>query len=285
MKIYEEWRETARRLSTQGISNADREAQELVARAAACPPDVLPARWRDPFPESSRPVLDLFTVRRLSGTPLAHLLGEWDFLDFTVTVTPDVLIPRPETEELFERVERAGAAEWDRSDREAPLLVDCGTGSGVLALALARRWPRARVVATDISSAALAVARWNAERLGAADRVRFAEGDLVSLLPDGAVDGLVANLPYVADGEWAGLSPEVRREPRQALLGGPDGLSLYRRLAPEAVRVLRPGGRVFLEVGRGQTVAVAALLTAAGLRDVGTALDSAGLDRFVWGTR
>lgn len=267
-------------LTRRGVTNAEREAQELVARAAAFSRDMLPARLRDPLSPEVAPVLDAWVLRRAAGTPLAYLIGEWDFRDFTLTVTPDVLVPRPETEGLFERAARAGDA-FGASAR----WVDCGTGSGALALAIARRWPEARVTAVDLSAAALAVARWNARRLGLEGRVAFRQNDLLSGWTPGSVDGLVANLPYVEEAAWPDLSPEVRQEPRLALWGGVDGLDVFRRFAPQAARVLRPGGRVFLEVGQGQASAVADLLAAAGFAEVRRDVDFAGIERYVEGTR
>lgn len=270
------------RLTERGVPNADREALELVARAAAFSKDTLPARLREPLSAEAFISLDQWTIRRAAGTPLAHLISEWDFLDFTVTVTPDVLIPRPETEGLFDWAARRMESDGDPAGLNR--WVDCGTGSGALALAIARRWPKARVTAIDLSPAALAVARWNARRWGLENRIEFQRADLLAGIGDGAVDGLVANLPYVEDGEWAGLAPEVRREPRAALLGGPDGLDIIRRFVPQAARVLRPGGGVFLEVGRGQAPAVATLVSGY-FRDVRTEKDFAGIDRYVGGRR
>lgn len=270
------------RLSDRGVSNADREALELVARAAAFSKDTLPARLRDPLSPEASIFLDQWTVRRGAGTPLAHLIGEWDFLDFTVTVTPDVLIPRPETEGLFD-----WAVRWwtSVSSAQGPTQwVDCGTGSGALALAAARRWPEARVTAVDLSAAALAVARWNARRWGLENRIHFQQADLLTGIDDQSVDGLLANLPYVEDGAWPGLATEVRQEPRRALLGGPDGLDVIRRFVPQAARALRPGGAVFMEVGRGQAGAVAELLRGF-FSDVRTEKDFAGIDRYVGGVR
>jgi len=271
--------ETVRALAADGVSNARAEAREIVARAIRRRPGELDLRARDPWPSSAESVRAALAAQRAAGWPLAYLLGEWDFRDTTLTVTPDVLIPRPETEELFDRVERTFVA-------TAPVAAaDIGTGAGGLAIALARRWPSVRVTAVDVSRAALAVARWNARRWAVESRIDFREDDLAGGLPPASMDLIVANLPYVADGEWTGLSPEVRREPRGALLGGPDGLALFRRFAPGAAAALAPGGRVFLEVGRGQTKGVADLLSAAGFRDLWTDNDAAGVDRFVGGTR
>jgi release factor glutamine methyltransferase len=271
--------ETARALAAGGAPNARGEAREIVARAGRFLRAAVDLRGREPWTAAAEAARGALVARRLAGWPLAYLLGEWDFRDTTLTVTPDVLIPRPETEELFDRVERAFGA---MAPRRA---ADIGTGAGGLAIALARRWPTTRVTAVDIAPAALAVARWNARRWGVENRVEFIQGDLTAGLSPASQDAIVANLPYVAEGDWVSLSPEVRREPRAALLAGADGLALFRRFAPGAATALAPGGRVFLEVGRGQADAVAGLLTAAGLRDVWTDKDFAGVDRFVGGAR
>ena len=164
-------------------------------------------------------------------------------------------------------------------------VVDVGTGAGGLALAMARQWPTAQVTAIDLSAPALAVARWNAQRHGVADRIAFRLGDLLDGMSDGTADLVAANLPYVASSDIAGLSPEVRKEPVRALDGGADGLDLVRRLIPQAVRVLRPGGRLFLEVGRGQTASVKQQMVRAGFAEVDVKRDFAGIERFLRGVR
>ncbi len=279
--VAEGLRRTAEGLAARGVPNAEFEARELVSRTANFPRDAFPARLRDTLPAPADGVLTLFARQRAAGIPLAHLLGEWDFLDFTVTVTPDVLVPRPETEQLFELARRelpAGAG--------TPLrLGDCGTGSGVLALAMARRWPGASVAATDVSRAALAVARWNARRLGLEGRIDWREGDLLATFAGAGFDAVLANLPYVTEAEWPALAPEVRREPRGALVSGPDGLSALRRFAPMAFRALRSGGTVFLEVGRGQAARVSGFLENAGFSKARVEKDLAGIERFVWAAR
>lgn len=152
-------------------------------------------------------------------------------------------------------------------------------------MAMARQWPTAQVTAIDLSAPALAVARWNAQRHGVADRIAFRLGDLLDGMSDGTADLVAANLPYVASSDIAGLSPEVRKEPVRALDGGADGLDLVRRLIPQAVRVLRPGGRLFLEVGRGQTASVKQQMVRAGFAEVDVKRDFAGIERFLRGVR
>lgn len=265
-------------LERAGISNAEGEGKEMVARVLGHSRKTIESHREDVWVASSHLVLDSFLNRRRAGIPLAYLLGEWDFLDFTLALTTDVLIPRPETEELFGLV--------DRESESAPgSIVDVGTGPGGLALALARRWPESHVTAIDLSSAALAVARWNARRYGLETSIEFQRADLLEGHPDHAVDLILSNLPYIPTADLKHLAPEVRKEPRLALDGGPDGLTLVRRLISQSVRVLRPGGRLYLEVGIGQAAIVARLLGVSGFSGVTVTSDFAGIDRFVRGVR
>lgn len=267
----------ARRLTAGGIANAAGEANELVARALGGHRKTLVLRRDEPWPSSSDVLLNSFLLQRQEHVPLAYLLGEWDFLDMTLTITPDVLIPRPETEELFL---------WMAQDRRVEgAVADVGTGAGGLALAAARQWPAARVMAIDLSAGALAVARWNARRHGVEERIEFRKADLLEGVHGGSLDVVVANLPYVAAADLAGLSPDVLKEPRRALDGGPEGLSVIRRLIPQAWGALRRGGRLFLEVGQGQAAAAGRAMTRAGFSDVSILRDGAGIERFMRGAR
>jgi release factor glutamine methyltransferase len=253
-----EW--TTGRLATAGVDAARLEAQVLLAHALSCDRVALYTMFDKPLgPEELGRYRDL-VKRRLAGEPVAYLVGHQEFWSLDLAVDPRVLIPRRDTETVVELVLDA------ITDRAAPLAVaDVATGAGPLALALARELPAARVVATDLSEDALAVARGNAEKLGLADRVELCAGDLLAALPDGVLfDVLVSNPPYVKSGDIAGLSPEVRREPRAALDGGADGLDLLRRLVAGAARHVRPGGLVALEHGFDQGPAVRALLDATG---------------------
>lgn len=220
--------------------------------------------------------------RRGEGEPVAHLLGRREFWSRTFVVTPDVLVPRPETELVVERALTLIDAD---GGRERPLRVlDLGTGSGVLAVTLATELPKAQVTGIDVSPAALAVARRNAETLGVADRVHFLESDWTSALgPDERFDVVVSNPPYVPSGELPELPAEVRRDPALALDGGADGLAAYRRIADAAVRILVPGGVLLCEVGAGQAADVGSIFAAAGLGAIARFADLAGIDRVVTG--
>ena len=206
--------------------------------------------WAHPESSVAAPVRRAFLAlikRRRAGVPLAYLTGEREFWSLAFAVALGVLIPRPETELLV-------AKALDFAPRGPSLIVEIGTGSGAVAVALAKELPRAKIVASDVSRRALAVARRNAARHGAA--VTFAPSDLfrglAGLVPTKGADLVVSNPPYVAEAEWPGLDPEVRREPRKALVAGPTGLEFMSRLIAEAALRLKPGGRLLFEVGRGQ---------------------------------
>jgi release factor glutamine methyltransferase len=189
--------------------------------------------------------------RRADGEPVQYIIGETEFHGLKFAVDRRVLIPRPETELLVETV----------ATRNPKSLVDVGTGSGCIAISLAKLLPTAEIFAVDASAEALAVAQANAGRHGVEKNVRFFEGDLLSTLPDSLqVEAIVSNPPYIASGDWAGLPKEVRDfEPVQALTAGVDGLEIIRRLVTTARRVLSPTGFLALEIGAGQRAAVAEL--------------------------
>ncbi len=204
---------------------------------------------------------------RMQGKPTQHITGRQEFYGREFRVTPEVLIPRPETELLIEAALPYGNA--------ANATLDIGTGSGAIAVTLALE-ANARVIATDISLPALAVACQNARTLGA--HVDFAACDLGSVFADGSFDLVVSNPPYVAERDRATLAPEVRdREPALALFGGDDGLAVYRRLIPEAARLLLPGGWLMMELG--EAAAVRELLK--DWHDVEIRNDLAGIPRVV----
>jgi release factor glutamine methyltransferase len=218
--------------------------------------------------------------RRMAGEPTQYLTGEREFYNRRFQVDPRVLIPRPETELLAEAALRA-------LPEDAPSrALDLCTGSGCLAVTIAAERPQASVVATDLSAGACEVARLNAEAHGVGSRVTVRQGDLYAAVPEGATfDLVVSNPPYVARAEIDTLSPEVRREPREALDGGPDGLDLLRRVAREGLPFLKPGGLLALEIGETQGAAVAALLTEAGYTQVRVEKDLERRDRHAFGRR
>jgi len=207
--------------------------------------------------------------RRLAGEPVQFVTGEAEFYGLSFHVNRAVLIPRPETELLVERaIELAGKLRQSGAT-SSPRIVDVGAGSGAIAVALAHELPFAQIAATEVSAAALAVARANAARHGAASRIRFLEGDLLAPVAGEQFDFIVSNPPYVPDGDRPTLDVEVRNyEPAQALFAGSDGLAIYRRLLPESFQALAPGGILLLEIGYGQKPAVQSLLETAGFKAI-----------------
>jgi release factor glutamine methyltransferase len=212
-------------------------------------------------------------TQRLAGEPIQYILGEAEFYGLPFRVTRDVLIPRPETEHLMERALELAAAFAE------PRIVDIGTGSGAIAVALADQLPSAAVTAIDISAPALAVARENALRNGAA-RIRFLEGDLLAPVNGESFELVVSNPPYVPAADRASLSVEVREfEPELALFAGSDGLDIYRRLIPAAFAALPPGGFLLLEIGFGQSAQITHLLARSGFAQIEFVADLQGIAR------
>jgi release factor glutamine methyltransferase len=213
-------------------------------------------------------------ARRMAGEPVQYIVGEQEFYGLPFRVTPDVLIPRPETEHVVEKALEL-ASRFAR-----PRIVDVGTGSGAIAVALAHHLPQARITALDISSRALHLARENAKRNAVLNRVRFMESDLLAAVAKECFEIVVSNPPYVALRERDSLPVEVsNHEPPLALFAGDDGLSVYRRLLPAAFAVLETVGFICLEIGFGQARAVAALLAKAGFEEIAFTPDLQGIAR------
>ena len=247
-------------LARAGIESPRVEADALLAEALGAPRYASYVEPGAALTEGEQTQFVAMVERRARREPIQYVLGRETFRGMDLTVTPDVLIPRPETEGVV-------AAALDAViGRERPVIADVGTGSGCIALAVAAARPDATVYAADRSARALAVSRCNAERLGLSGRVRFLEGDWFAPLAAEGVraDVVVSNPPYVADGEYDRLQAEVRFEPAEALRGGPDGLEFYRRITAEARAVLAPGGRIVIELGFGQADAVRTLAEQAG---------------------
>lgn len=253
---------TARdRLRAAGVPDADLDARLLVAAALGLPgAGGLMARGDDPVGPAARERLADFLTRRAEARePVARILGRRGFWTLDLALGPDTLEPRPDTETLVSAVlER-------QSDRTAPLhVLDLGTGTGAILLALLSEWPAARGLGLDFAPGAVAVARDNAARHGLAERADLRLGDWRDGLPDledGSFDVVVSNPPYVRADEMATLAPEVRdHDPPAALVAGADGLAAYRALVPLAHRLLAPGGLLALEIGHTQAEAVSALM-------------------------
>ncbi len=260
-----------------GIEDAPADARLLIGHALNLDRARLIAQSDRVLEAREISVISALAARRLKHEPVSRILGQKEFWSLPLRVTPDVLVPRPETETIVEGaldfVVRGGLR------MEKLRILDIGTGSGALLLALLRELPNAIGTGTDLSAAALDVARANAAQCDLESRSSFFVCDIASGVP-GPFDIVVSNPPYIARGEIAALAPEVRDyDPRIALDGGEDGLVAYRAIAAEAQRLLAAGGRLFVELGAGQEVAVRALFTNAGLT-VGTARkDLAGNSR------
>ncbi len=231
-------------------------------------------RWKEVLDGKESAHLQELLQRRLAGEPIQYITGEAEFYGLPLRVSRDVLIPRPETEHVVEKAV-ALARGFSR-----PRIVDVGTGSGAIALALAHQLPQAGVTAIDVSEAALEIAQENARRNGLSDRIRFTRGDLLAPVAGEQFDVIVSNPPYVATSERDTLDVEVRGyEPPIALFAGEDGLSIHRRLIWQARDVLVSGGFIVLEIGYNQGDAVGALLLAEGFECVEFAPDLQGIPR------
>lgn len=242
------------------------DAELLMAHALGLSRNDLLLRQRDlSVPPGFAALLD----RRLGGEPVAYITGFRDFWTISLAVTPDVLIPRPDSETLIE------AAVAHFAGRAPQSILDLGTGSGALLLAALSEWPDAQGLGIDASPGALAVARGNADRLGLADRATFRLGDWARGI-DATFDLILINPPYIA--RSVALAGDVLHEPDSALFAGAEGLDDYRRIAPDLPRLIAPGGMVAIEIGYDQKIAVSALLRDAGLA-VRALQDLAGHDR------
>lgn len=252
------------------------DAEVLLAHVLDRPRGWLYAHGDAELPVAAAARFSALVARRRNGEPVAYLTGRRGFWSLDLHVTPDTLVPRPETERLVElALDRiAGGAAVD--------VLDLGTGSGAIALALAHERPLARVLATDASAPALDVAECNARRLGVAN-VRFAQGDWWSAVGGAHFDLVVSNPPYIADDDPHLALGDLPSEPRGALASGRDGLDAIRTISAGAPARLRPGGWLLLEHGLDQGAAVRALLRASGFGTVATAVDLEGRERVTSG--
>lgn len=225
--------------------------------------------------EEQAAAFERLVVRRKSGEPVSYIIGEKEFWSLRFAVTPAVLIPRPETECLIEE-----ALCFYPPPGEGLTICDIGTGSGIIAIVLAKELPLARIVATDISAEALSVARKNAALHGVSGQVEFRQADVFAETV-GEFDMICSNPPYITDDGYALLPTGIRNfEPRGALAAGADGLDMYRKIIREATDRLKRGGRIFFEIGEGQRNPVTALLyDAGGYTDIRCRSDYGGMDR------
>ena len=271
------------RLKEAGVEDPRRDARLLIAAAIEAGPERLIAEPERVLEDGEAARIEASIARRAAREPVSRILGRRGFWSLEFEITPDTLDPRPDSETLvaavLARIEAQGLV-------GAPLTVlDLGTGSGCLLLALLSELPAATGLGLDISAAALEVARRNARKLGLSERARFVVGDWGAGL-GGSWQLIVSNPPYITDGEIGDLAPEVARyDPRLALTAGSDGLDAYRKLLPRAASLLGRGGMLALEVGRGQQDAVTALLAASGLTPRGRYRDLGGIERCLLASR
>ncbi len=281
----QEWMRKGEALLRGGphAERARRDAELLLLHAAELDRASLLARWKEKLDiEQAASFVELIERRRV-GEPIQYILGKAEFYGLPFRVTPDVLIPRPETEYVVEKAIALAAG------MKQPRIVDVGAGSGAIAVALAYALPDAQITAIDVSEPALAIAKENAARNGVDGRIRFLRGDLLEPIRDEVeerFDFVVSNPPYVPRGDAASLAVEVRDyEPALALFAGEDGVEVYRRLIPEAFGVLKPGAFMVLEIGFGQADAVRALLDLSGFRKINFVPDLQGIPRVACGQR
>ncbi len=258
------------------------DAEVLLAHVRGCPRIALYTAFGTPVSDQERGRFRELVKRRGEGEPVAYLVGSREFFSLPFSVTKDVLVPRPETEGLVVRsIDLCKAA-------AAPRIIDVGTGSGAIAVTLATRLPKATIVATDISTAAIAVARANAEHHGVANRITFVQCDLMSdPRAAGPWNVIVSNPPYVREDEFEALPRDVRlHEPRTALVSGPTGVEVVERLVAAALAALAPGGWLLVEIGPAVVAAAeAAIARQPGLLPEATLKDMAGLPRIVQARR
>lgn len=268
-------------LAAAGIESNEQEAVWLIEFVLGFSAVTQVIELDRPLSSSEVARVQTLVARRTAREPLQYILGTQEFCGIEFAVTPAVLIPRPETELLVEEVLRR------ISLAQHATLVDVGTGSGCLAVAIARLRSHTRVIATDISQASLEVAQENARRHAVVDRITWLEGDMLNPLAekklDGRVDIIVANPPYIAEAEWIDLQPEIREfEPQRALVAGPRGIECHERLLKDAHRYLSARGALVMEIGVGQGQAVCQLVeTIGGYGPVRLIRDAAGIERVV----
>lgn len=267
---------TANYFSGKGIENGRLDAEILLAETLKLNRIGLYLNFDRPMQSAELADFRVLVERRARREPIAYILGHCEFWSLPFKVGPEVLIPRADTETLVEaalKVLPSGGS-----------LLDVGVGSGAIALAIAHERPDLSVEGVDLSPAALALATENAQRLGLAERVVLRQGDLFALSAKQRFDVIVSNPPYIAVGEKGALMPEVRDfEPHLALFAGDAGLDCYRALVPAAVALLKDSGYLLVEVGAGQTAAVAELFALAGYNEIFTRRDLAGIERVVGG--
>ena len=274
MTVLEVLQSTAAYFKKRGIENPRLNAEHLLADALGRTRMELYLEFERTLDETELAPLRDLVRRRGEGEPLQHLLGSVEFCGHVFLCDNRALVPRPETEQLVEIVE-------SKIDNRKSTILDVGTGSGVIALSLAKKLPEAYIFAVDVSEDALALAGENAIRLGLSGRVQFRKGDLLENL-DERFDLIVANLPYIATRDRHTLSREVLHDPGVALFAGPRGDELVSELIEQSRTRLRPGGMLALEIGLGQSEALLSALAEKNYRDICSENDYSGVTRFLF---
>jgi release factor glutamine methyltransferase len=288
MVVFEALNWATRYLRDHAIENPRLNAELLLARTLNLSKEGLYVHLQDPLGKEEERVLEEWIQRRVSGEPLQYILGRQEFWSIDLNVDPRVLIPRPETELL---VEQALSVLSKLPSEKACSVLELGTGSGAVSIALARETGAVSWVATDISREALLLARRNAERAGVSEKIVFVQGDLFSpfrFLGEGkGFDLILSNPPYIVRSEMIGLAREVKDfEPALALDGGEDGFVFHRKIVFQSSKYLRRGGWLLLEVGQGQAPGVSEMMEADGSFDtVGRIQDLSGIERVVKGRK
>lgn len=282
MKAFLEW--SIDRLTQAGVDSPRMEAEVLLAGALGFGREEIYRRPERILNEDEKSVSRDFVGRRVRQEPVAHILGYREFWSLDFKITPDVLIPRPETEILIETLLKLQAKfNAEASTGQVRRLLDIGTGSGIIAVVAAREITDCRVTATDLSPDALVVARENADTHDVSDQINFIQGDLFAEVPETLYDFIVSNPPYIETKRLPDLMPDVRNfEPTAALDGGVDGLDFYRRIISKASDYLKEGGGLVFEIGETQAEAVSRLLCAEDKYEtVNVTKDYSGYDRVV----
>jgi release factor glutamine methyltransferase len=275
MRLLEVLQSTTGYFKKHGVESPRLNAEHLLAHVLGRKRLELYLEFERPLAEAELAPLRELVRRRGQGEPLQHLLGTVEFAGQVFLCDKRALVPRPETEQLVELLK-------SQIPSSKSQILDVGTGSGVIALSLAAKFPNAKITATDVSNEALALARENAERLGLAGRVEFIGSDLLLSVNHG-YDLIVANLPYVSERDRGSLSREVQHDPKIALFGGEAGDELVRRLIEAAPGHLTPGGLLALEIGLGQGESLAALMAEKNYHDIEQMRDYCGVTRFLFG--
>ena len=276
MTVLEVLQSSTAYFKKRGIESPRLNAEHLLAHALGRTRMELYLEFERPLGETELAPLRRLVQRRGEGEPLQHLLGTVEFCGHTFLCDKRALVPRPETEQLVELVE-------SKIENRKSKMLDVGTGSGVIALTLAKKFPEAEIFAVDVSEDALALARENAIRLGVNGRVQLRRSNLLENL-DERFDLIVANLPYIATQDRQTLSREVLRDPEVALFAGTRGDELLRELIEQAPERLCPGGLLALEIGLGQSEALLSALAKKKYRDICSKTDYSGVIRFLFAT-